>query len=65
MHDAEYKGSFRYNDDLLNRIWDTGAYTVHLNMQEYLYTNTAVERQFGGTDWSCENMMSGTRTYSH
>lgn len=25
----EYKGSFECNDDLLNEIWKTGAYTVH------------------------------------
>ncbi len=34
--DLEYKGSFESNDELLNKIWQTGAYTVHLNMQDYL-----------------------------
>ena len=34
--DVPYLGSFRCDDERLNRIWETGAYTVHLNMQEYL-----------------------------
>lgn len=35
--DLPYLGSFRCNDERLNTIWDTGAYTVHLNMQDYLW----------------------------
>lgn len=31
---VEYKGSFRSSDEMLNRIWETGAYTAHLCMQE-------------------------------
>lgn len=31
--DVEYKGSFRCSDDLINRIYDTAAYTCHLNLQ--------------------------------
>ncbi len=34
--DIKYKGSFESSDPLLNRIWEVGAYTVHLNMQDYL-----------------------------
>lgn len=37
FRDIPYKGSFRCNDERLNQIWQTGAYTVHLNMQEYLW----------------------------
>lgn len=37
MRDIPYRGSFRCNDERLNQIWMTGAYTVHLNMQEYLW----------------------------
>ncbi|WP_168119871.1 alpha-L-rhamnosidase C-terminal domain-containing protein [Paenibacillus sp. HB172176] len=44
MHDVEYKGSFRSNDELLNQIWDTGAYTVHLNMQDYLWDGIKRDR---------------------
>ena len=31
MRDIPYLGHFRCSDTLLNKIWDTGAYTVHLN----------------------------------
>ena len=34
--DIPYVGSFRSNDERLNKIWETGAYTVHLNMQDFL-----------------------------
>lgn len=37
MRDIPYRGSFRSSDERLNKIWQTGAYTVHLNMQEYLW----------------------------
>ena len=36
MRDIEYAGSFRSSDERLNRIWETGAYTVHLCMQNFL-----------------------------
>ncbi len=42
--DLEYKGSFNSNDERLNRIWKTGAYTVHLNMQEYLWDGIKRDR---------------------
>lgn len=42
--DLEYKGSFRCNDERLNRIWETGAYTVHLNMQDYLWDGIKRDR---------------------
>ncbi|MBB6635032.1 alpha-L-rhamnosidase C-terminal domain-containing protein [Cohnella thailandensis] len=42
--DIEYKGSFRCSDPLLDRIWETGAYTVHLNMQEYLWDGIKRDR---------------------
>ena len=35
--DIPYKGSFRCSDERLNEIWNVGAYTVHLNMQEYIW----------------------------
>ncbi len=34
FRDIPYRGSFRCNDERLNEIWRTGAYTVHLNMQD-------------------------------
>jgi alpha-L-rhamnosidase len=42
--DIPYKGSFRCSDERLNRIWMTGAYTVHLNMQNYLWDGIKRDR---------------------
>ncbi len=42
--DVPYLGSFRSNDERLNKIWMTGAYTVHLNMQEYLWDGIKRDR---------------------
>lgn len=42
--DIPYLGSFKCNDDLLNKIWMTGAYTVHLNLQDYLWDGIKRDR---------------------
>lgn len=42
--DVPYRGSFHCSDELLNRIWMTGAYTVHLNMQEYIWDGIKRDR---------------------
>lgn len=42
--ELEYKGSFKCNDERLNRIWGVGAYTVHLNMQEYVWDGIKRDR---------------------
>jgi len=34
---VEYKGSFESSDPVLNGIWETGAYTAHLCMQEGIW----------------------------
>ncbi|MEJ5995507.1 alpha-L-rhamnosidase C-terminal domain-containing protein [Pedobacter sp. Du54] len=39
-----YKGSFNSSDTLLNKIWKTGAYTVQLNMQDYLWDGIKRDR---------------------
>lgn len=44
MADLEYRGSFKCNDELLNNIWQTGAYTVHLNANEYLWDGVKRDR---------------------
>jgi len=44
MRDLDYLGSFRCNDERLNKIWDIGAYTVHLNMQDYLWDGIKRDR---------------------
>jgi len=42
--DIPYLGWFRCSDERLNRIWRTGAYTVHLNMQHYLWDGIKRDR---------------------
>lgn len=44
IRDLPYLGSFRCSDARLNRIWQVGAYTVHLNMQEYLWDGIKRDR---------------------
>jgi len=42
--DLPYLGSFESNDKRVNDIWQTGAYTVHLNMQNYLWDGVKRDR---------------------
>jgi hypothetical protein len=42
--DIPYLGSFESSDERLNEIWATGAYTVHLNMQNYLWDGIKRDR---------------------
>ena len=42
--DIPYVGQFRCSDERLNQIWNTGAYTVHLNMQDYLWDGIKRDR---------------------
>lgn len=42
--DIPYLGSFKSSDDRLNQIWNTGAYTVHLNMQQFLWDGIKRDR---------------------
>lgn len=44
LRDIPYVGSFRCSDERLNTIWKTGAYTVHLNMQDYLWDGIKRDR---------------------
>ena len=37
-------GSFKSNDERLNQIWQTGAYTVYLNMQNFLWDGIKRDR---------------------
>jgi len=39
-----YRGAFRSDNQRLNDIWMTGAYTVHLNMQEYIWDGVKRDR---------------------
>lgn len=38
------EGAFECSDPLLNRIWDVGAYTVHLCMQDHLWDGIKRDR---------------------
>ncbi len=42
--DLPYLGSFKSSNERLNEIWNTGAYTVHLNMQDYLWDGIKRDR---------------------
>ena len=42
--DLEYVGSFECDDERLNRIWDVGAYTVHLCMQDHVWDGIKRDR---------------------
>jgi hypothetical protein len=40
----DYRGSFECSDERLNRIWHTGAYTVHLCMQDLVWDGIKRDR---------------------
>ena len=42
--DIPYLGSFKSDNERLNDIWMTGAYTVYLNMQEYIWDGVKRDR---------------------
>lgn len=42
--ELEYIGSFECSDERLNKIYDTAAYTVHLNMQNMLWDGIKRDR---------------------
>ncbi len=44
FRDLPYVGSFRCNDERLNKIWEVGAYTVHLCMQDMLWDGIKRDR---------------------
>jgi len=51
---VHYQGSFESSDPLLNRIWETGAYTTHLCMQDDIWDAPKRDRGrwMGDTDIS-------------
>ena len=42
--DVPYLGSFECDDEVLNNVWNTAAYTVHINMLDYLIEGTKRDR---------------------
>ncbi|MBR4167032.1 MAG: alpha-L-rhamnosidase, partial [Bacteroidales bacterium] len=63
--DIPYLGSFKCNDERINRIWETGAYTVHLNMQDYLWDGIKRDRLVWMGDMHPEVMTIGTVFGNH
>lgn len=57
MRDIPYRGSFRSNDERLNAIWQTGARTVHLCMQDYLWDGIKRDRLVWIGDMHPETMV--------
>ncbi len=51
---VKYAGSFESSDQMLNRIWETGAYTAHLCMQDDIWDASKRDRArwMGDTDVS-------------
>lgn len=41
---VEFVGKFRCNDEKINKIWNTAAYTVYLNIQDYVYDGIKRDR---------------------
>ena len=58
--DIPYLGSFKCNDERINKIWQTGAYTVHLNMQDYIWDGIKRDRLVWIGDMHPEVMTVGT-----
>ena len=63
--DIPYLGSFESNDERLNQIWATGAYTVHLNMQNYLWDGIKRDRLVWVGDMHPEVMTINTVFGNH
>ena len=60
MRNLEYLGTFRCSDERLNQIWETGAYTVHLCMQDYLWDGVKRDRLVWMGDMHPEVMTANT-----
>ena len=63
--DIPYLGSFESNDERLNEIWMVGAYTVHLNMQNYLWDGIKRDRLVWVGDMHPEVMTINTVFGNH
>ena len=52
--DLEWRGDFECSDGRLNKIWNTAAYTVFLNMQNYLWDGIKRDRLVWAGDLNTE-----------
>lgn len=56
---VDYRGSFRCNDEELNKIWDIGAYTMHLTTREFFLDGIKRDRWV----WSGDAIQSYLMNY--
>lgn len=56
---VDYRGSFKCNDEELNRIWDIGAYTMHLTTREFFIDGIKRDRWV----WSGDAIQSYLMNY--
>lgn len=52
--DIEYRGTFESSDPLVDKIYKTAAYTVHLNMQRFLWDGIKRDRLVWAGDMNTE-----------
>ncbi len=62
---VKYEGSFESSDPLLNRIWETGAYTVHLCMQDDIWDAPKRDRGRWMGDTDVSGHVSDTIFFDH
>lgn len=60
-----YAGSFESSDPLLNRIWETGAYTAHLCMQDGIWDAPKRDRGRWAGDLDVEGRVISTAFGDH
>jgi alpha-L-rhamnosidase len=58
--DLEWKGAFECSDPALNAVWRTGAYTVQLCMQDYLWDGVKRDRLVWIGDMHPETVVAAT-----
>ena len=58
-HDPQHTGAFRCSDELLNKIWDTAAYTMDLTTQEFFMDGIKRDRW----TWSGDAIQSYLMNY--
>ncbi|MDR2936763.1 MAG: alpha-rhamnosidase [Rikenellaceae bacterium] len=54
----EYRGKFRCSDEQINRIWDVGAYTMHLTSREFFIDGIKRDRWVWSGDASQSYLMN-------
>ena len=64
IRDIPYLGSFKSSNARLDSIWLTGAYTTHLNMQEYLWDGIKRDRLVWLGDFHPE-LMTITKVFGY